>query len=226
MNIAERNKKVALSRWSKILTKEKEELSNTPQSIQLKSAICGFLAGDGNICKRFYKGRLHCEVRFFPDNQEMIKTYCKFIKLLYKKTPWIKNHQEYSQVRITSKTIVEDLTDITKFGIHDWRLPIKLFEINGAKENWLRAFFSAEAYVGPNVIKVQTVNKEGMLEISNILNELGIQHNFYYYTPKITKQSQVAIITIGTKKARRIFYDKIGFWHSKKTEALKKTLRL
>lgn len=65
-----------------------------------------------------------------------------------------------------------------------------------------------------------------MLEVSKLLNSIGIPNNYYEYTPKNPKHSKVGIIIIQSKKARQLFYKKIGFWHSKKQETLRKSLGL
>lgn len=226
MNLSERNKKVAVARWNKILSKEKENIRNNDVSLKLKSMLSGFLAGDGSVQIRKEKEFYHYEIQFFPDDELMLSTYCSIIKKLYGKNPKITRGHNVFNARITSKTIVEDLFKYSSFGLKKWCLPYELFRIKGAKEVWLKAFFSAEAYVGSNSIKIQTVNKKGMMSVSKLLNDLGIPNKYYEYTPKNKNYSSVGIIFILSKEARKLFYDKIGFYHSKKTETLKKSLGL
>lgn len=226
MDFSLRNKKVAIARWSKILAKEKQEIKNTPQILILKAAICGFLAGDGSVQLRKEKTINHYQIDFFPDDVLMKDIYLKAIYSVYGKCPFTRQQGKFYSVRITSRTIFEDLNQIAAFGIKTWRPAHALFSLNGAKEAWLRAFFSAEAYVGPSSIKIQTVNKAGMLEISKLLNELSIDHRCYTYNPAKTNYSPVSIIFINRKNARRVYLEKVGFWHTKKTAALRKTLDL
>jgi hypothetical protein len=105
-------------------------------------------------------------------------------------------------------------------------LPKSLFKIKGAKENWLKAFFSAEAYVGKKAIKVQTINQKSMKKVSNLLKGLGIENNYYEYNSKKVSDSPVGIIMITRISSRLKYHDSIGFWHSKKTLALKESLDL
>lgn len=226
MNFSERNKKVALARWAKVLAKERSLIPFDPETVRLKAALCGFLAGDGSVQKRFREKWYHYDVKFFPDDKIMLRTYCDILKKIYRKTPTITIRDNVFHVVLTSRTVFEDITNMADFGIYKWGLPNKLFSTPGAKEAWLRAFFSAEAYVGPNSIKIQTVNKKGMKAVSNLLIELDIHHGCYTYRPKNPKYSVVDIIVIIRKEARIKFYDKIGFWHSKKTDKLKKSLNL
>ncbi len=229
MNSKEHNRKVAISRWNKVLESERKSILNTDEGLVLKAAICGFLAGDGSITIRKQNNSLHCETRFYPDDEQMLNAYLDAVKKVYGKLPSvskIKNKKKMFYVRITSKTMTEDLVDLTDFGLYKWNPPENLFSVHGAKEAWLRAFFSAEAYVGPNHIKIQTVNKEGMEKVSKLLSDLDIMHNAYHYIPKNSMHSVIYILVIGRKEARKMFYKKIGFYHSKKTESLKKSLGL
>lgn len=226
MEISERNKKVAVARWKKIHDIEKDKIKVTNKNFNIKAAICGFLAGDGSVQIRKEKKFTHYQIDFFPDDKIMLDTYLSFIREIYNKKPSVKNKAKFYSVRLTSRTMVEDLSVYAKFGIYRWNVPWSLLKTNTAKAYWLKAFFSAEAYVGNNVIKIQTVNKDGMLDVSKLLNELDINHSFYEYTPKRSNLSKVAMIFIIKKQARKLFHEKIGFWHDKKESAIKKSLNL
>jgi len=224
MNKSEWNRKVALSRWSKVQNEEKNNILSDWEGKKLKSAICGFLAGDGSVKLRNMGTYNKYEIDFFPDDKIMLKTYIQYIKKVYNKMPSIRRKGKIFAVRITSRTIVEDLIAHAQFGIKKWKIPFELLSDLEYKKYWLKAFFSAEGYVNNNTIKVQTVNKEGMTQLSNLLNELLINHNLYSYKPKIENYSEVYIIMINQKEARRKFCKDIGFWHSKKMQILKKSL--
>jgi len=224
MDRSEWNRKVAISRWNKVINKEKEGILSNKEGILLKSAICGFLAGDGSIQIRNRGSFNEHRIDFFPDDKKMLKTYLKFIKKIYGKTPHLSRRDNVFTARINSKTIVEDLLKEAKFGIKKWEVPVNLLLSNEAKKYWLRAFFSAEGYVNDDVIKIQTVNKRGMTQVSDLLNNLSIKHGFYHYTPKKSNYSETHIIMINKKEARKKFYYDIGFWHSKKMQILKKSI--
>jgi hypothetical protein len=226
MNLSERNKKVAISRWSKLHKLETDTISNKTEHLILKSKICGFLAGDGSVQIRKEKSFYHYQIDFFPDDEFMLQNYLMAIKKIYKKTPLVRRRDNVYVVRITSKVIVTDLKKITSFGLRNWTLPESLFNTKGTKEAWLRAFFSAEAYVDKKSIKIQTINCSGMDRVSKLLSELGIENKLYEYIPKQKNCSKVYIIMITKKDARRKYYNSIGFLHSKKTERLKKAVVL
>jgi intein/homing endonuclease len=223
MNINEHNQKVAINRWSKIISEEKNSINH---NLFMKSAICGFLAGDGYVNVRKDKNNIHYEIGFFPDDEVMLDNYCTFLNEVYHKKPIIKQINKMFDVRITSKTIVEDIMQLANFGHHKWSIPKSILITNEEIIAWLKAFFSAEGYVNSKTIRVQSVNKDSLKEVSNLLNILEIEHKQYNYTPKQKQYSPVNIITINKKEARRKYLEKIGFWHSKKQLLLIKALSL
>jgi hypothetical protein len=226
MNILKRNKKIAVNRWGKIHKKEIQFIKNDKESKLIRAAICGFLAGDGSIQIRKVKSHFRYDIDFFPDDKRMLQTYLRMIAKVYGKRPITRKRHKFYAVRFTSRTLVNDLLKYCNFGIKTWTLPEKLFSIKGAKEEWLRAFYSAEGYVNNNAIRIQSVNKLGILNISSLLKEKNISHGLYEYTPKNSNHSSVGILIISKKADRLKFYDTIGFYHKKKEVILKKTLDL
>lgn len=221
MDYSLRNEKVAVARWRKTLETEISKIPNNKESMLLRAILCGFLAGDGSVIRRTKGNAFRYDIGFYPDDISMLNCYLSTVKQLYGKQPRTTKRSGVFQVRITSKTIYEDLRRYANFGIYSWSLPKKLFLVDGALELWLRAFFSAEGYVGHNQIKLQTVNKLGMLEVSKVLNRLHIKHGFYKYSPKNKSYSQVSIISITSPESRKMFIEKIGFWHNKKNKILR-----
>lgn len=226
MDFIERNKKAAIARWTKIQNKEKDKILVGDEANKIKAGICGLLAGDGSVQVRKQGKYIRYDLYLFADDKEMTESYLNFIEKIYSKKPVVFKRYNMLVSRITSKTIVQDLKSISKFGIHTWDLPDSLFSIDGAKEYWLKGFFSAEGYVNPKYIKTQSVNIEGLNKVSNLLNDIGIANRTYVYKPKNPNHSPVGMLFIRPKDARKTFYEKVGFWHSKKERNLKKSLGL
>lgn len=224
MDYSERNKKVALARWKKVQEKEKSKIKNDKDSKIKKAGILGFLAGDGSLTIRQMKKGKHYEVRLFADDKGMVDDYLELFFEVYNKKPQVTMKGNMYQVRLTSKIIVQDIQKYGDLSTSNWEIP----QLTNKKQKiaWIKGFYSAEAYVGKNVIKVQTVNKKGMKQLSEILKELLIDHKKYVYNSSNANEKEVHIICILRRKARRKYYEEIGFWHSKKTNALKKALDL
>lgn len=222
-------RKAALLRWKKKLDDDLSRIQHDKKSLLMKVALCGFLAGDGSVQirkERKEDNYYRYQMDLFADDRKMLKTYMSFVKYLYKKTPSIGLRDNMFVSRLSQRFIVHDLTSLCKFGIYTWNFPTKLLKIKGAKELWLKAFFSAEAYVGKRVIKIQSVNIKSIKKVNKMLANFKIKGNYYEYRPKNRKHSIVGMIFINERKSRLIYYKKIGFWHSRKEKALKQALGL
>ncbi len=226
MNIKERNKFIAVRRWKHILEEQLNSIPKDKESLKIKSAICGFLAGDGSVQIRRENEFYHYQIDFFPDNVEMLDTYVKFIQALYKKEPSISRRDNVYVARLSNKAIVLDLKRECSFGIYNWSFPKNLFKIKGAEEYWLKAFYSAEGYVNDKTIKIQSVNTKSLKIVSKLLKKFRINNRYYEYLPKNEKHSKVGMIFINDRKSRVNYLKKIGFWHSKKENLLAKSLGL
>jgi len=191
-----------------------------------KALLCGFLAGDGSVKKRKEGNNIHYEIGFYPDDELMLKSYCNAIFYLYSKQPLVKKKDNFYSVRISSKTIYEDLIFYGKFDTCDWSIPDAILQNEPMLVNWLKGFYSAEAYVTPKVIRVQTINLEGMKQVSRALHHLNIENKYYEYSPKKANHNRVGIVIISKKSARESFLRHIGFSHSAKTTGLVKALDL
>ena len=124
----------SLSKWKKVLETETARIPHDDKSTILKSAICGFLAGDGSVQVRKDKLPHHYQIDFFPDDKKMLDYYCKFIKKIYNKMPSLSRRDNVFVARLSHKYIVIDLLKYCNFGIYTWNLPIELFNVPGAKE--------------------------------------------------------------------------------------------
>jgi len=226
MSLSDRNKKVANNRWSKRIEQENNNIKTDNKSMLFRAAICGFLAGDGSVQVRKQRSHYRYDIYFFPDDEKMLQAYLDMIKYIYNKNPAVKRKTKFYSVRITSVAIAKDILKYSTFGIKTWTIPGYLESVKGAKEEWLKAFFSAEGYVSKNTIRIQTVNKLGISQISHLLDTLNINHRCFKYTPKKENHSEVAILIIIRKSDRHKFYDQIGFYHNKKEILLRKTLDL
>jgi hypothetical protein len=222
-------RKSALKRWKRQLEYDTSKIPKDKESLLKKVALCGFLAGDG--CVQVRKERkednyFRYQLDLFSDDKLMLNTYCSFIEEIYNKKPTISNRDNMFVARLSLKFIVLDLLKICNFGMYKWSFPNKLFKIKGSKEAWLRAFFSAEGYVGKRVIKIQSVNIKSIKIVLKMLSDFDIKGNYYEYSSKNKNHSKVGMIFINDKRCRLNYYNKIGFWHEKKNLALKKELDL
>lgn len=215
---------MACSRWKSVHNKEEVYIKNN-HIPYLKARIFGFIAGDGNISVReSKKGKKHHVLRFYPDHESLIESLNNAFLKIYNRMPITKKDKNFYILKIYSKPIVLDMLSYARFGTYDWDIP-SFVKSRKSKIEWLRAFFDAESYVGPNHIKLHSVNKVGLIKIQSILlNDFKIESKFYSYKPKNPKHSTQYILMIISKAMRKKYLEEIGFNHKLKRDKLLKYL--
>lgn len=216
MGIKERNKNNVISRWNKTYKNDLIFLKSVENPDEIRSLICGYLAGDGyvKIRKENKREKLHYTVRFFPDHESLIEPFTEAIKKLYNKEARVIKHKSFYEIIIHSKTIVNDLLSFGKFGTYLWKVP-KL-KNNQCKVNWLRGIYDADAYVAKDYIRLKCVNESGIVGVRSLLKELGINTTMYRYEPINKNWSTNFILDIRGIGEIMKFSEIVGFNHEQK----------
>jgi intein/homing endonuclease len=204
-------------RWQEIHENQRKSINH---NFKLKSRLCGFIAGDGNISmSRFL-------LRLFPDHESLINPLVESIVEVYNKKPLIRKNNNFFTISLSSKVICEDLINICNFGTRDWEIPFNLFESKNDEIEWLRSFFDAEAHVNLSrcQIKINSVNESGLKQIKDSLLRFNIHSAIYNYTPKNIRWSKVFILIIYRKNSLKNYRGIIGFNHSIKMSKLYKLI--
>jgi hypothetical protein len=226
MDICERNRRNICSAWNKRHKKDYDYIEKTENKfILLKSRLCGFLVGDGNLLSDNGTTCRHNTIRFFPDDISLVNAFNEAMFKAYNKVPKVVKKQGYFYVRLESKPVVQDLMKLGKFGKLRWTVPSFVFEDNKNKIEWLRAYFDCEAHVHDKYIRVQSVNKEGLNNVTALLASLGINFRTYTYQPKNKNHNTVYLLTILRKEDQHKYLDLVGFNHTIKLKKLKSTLK-
>tara|TARA_B100000315_G_C14525643_1_gene563698 strand:+ start:807 stop:1490 length:684 start_codon:yes stop_codon:yes gene_type:complete len=221
MDISEKNRNNIISRWNKIHEVDKEYIrKNSNKFLHLKSRICGFIAGDGNILVDNGSTCRHNTVRFFPDNLSLVKSYGEAILKVYNKIPKIVEKENYFYMTLDSKPVVLDLLSYCEFGKMEWTIPDFVYESEENKIEWLKSFFDCEAYVNGKSIVVKSVNGKSLLKVKELVESFGIETKIYSYNPKNKKWNINYMLYILRKESRRKYRDLIGFNHSTKLKKL------
>lgn len=194
----------------------------------LKARICGYLAGDGciSIYKEKKKSSMNYAISFYPDHISMISPFIEAFETLYNRKPYVKKLKNYYSVRIKCKVACLDLLSITTFGTGKWRIPLDFLSEDSLKIEWIKSFFDCEAHVYKNENKkqlhLQSINKEGMHQLKELLEYFDISPKLYKYDRKQKNWKRNYLLFIMDKKSRKIYLDKIGFNHSIKQQRLEK----
>lgn len=126
-----------------------------------------------------------------------------------------------NEIEVQAKWILDRLSYLGAGKSHEWFISEEIMcSKKGLIIEWLRAFFDDEAYVDKfcNNITLNVVNKQGLKQIQNLFNRLGIHETSltgpYFYKKYYTYRLKV--LKSGLVKFHKI----IGFTHNKKKTAL------
>lgn len=192
----------------------------------LKSRLCGYLAGDGVVSRRFdsVQKKTHHDIMFYPDNEKIANIFSDSFEALYGKRLEIKSLGNYFRVRTKLKPACIDLLKEGSFRSLEWRIPKFVLKNNSLVKEWLRAFFDCEAYVGPRIIQVQSVNKEGLTQVKQVLEGFGIESKTYEYKRKNPNWNINYLLSVMRRDSRLKYLKTIGFNHPVKSRKLSQYL--
>jgi len=126
------------------------------------------------------------------------------------------DYSKYKRVVLTHcKWIIKKL-DLEGKNSYNWDVYRKTTSNKPVLAAWLRAFFDDEATVNTKqrMIRIKSMNKKGLQQVSFMLNKLGIYS-------KITGQNSDHSWYLNLyKNDLKIYGDKIGFLHPSKKEKL------
>lgn len=224
LEISARNRKVALHRWHKVLESKTTEIKSATRKYRsLKALIVGYLMGDGCVTvRKDSRDTVHHVILFYPDDKKMLIAFLSAFERVYKHSSKPKRLPGYFKVAVYSKPIVIDLLKLGPFRSLEWSVPKMLLTTKKSKIAWLRAFYDCEAYVGPKIITVQSVNKQGLEQVQILLKEFNITSRLYSYKRKQLTWNTNFLLCIIKKVDRAKFLRHIGFNHTKKQAKLQK----
>ncbi len=220
IDVSERNRKIAINRWNKVLVNTSKRFTeNSFHHPLLKARIIGYLFGDGSVSVHAESdGTIHYSIGFYPDDKFMLRSFVDAFVRIYEMKPSIKDLGTYFSVRINSKPIALDLLKVSSFKSLEWTVPE--FSSVDEKIEFLRAMYDCEGYVGKNVIAIHSVNQKGLISIKNLLIEFKINSHLYSYERKNNRWNVNYLLYITDKQSIRTFLKHIGFYHSRKQATL------
>lgn len=187
-----------------------------------KIAINAYLCGDGWISIRIDKYQnKHYEIKIFLDDLSLAKYVVSLFEKEFNISPKIVFHQGCFNIQIKNKPACLNLLSLGEYSTNNWKIPKNLSK--SYIMEWIRCFFDCEAHVNVNkkLIQVKSVNFNGLSEINERLNLLGINSVLYGpYQPKNRNHKRYGMIFITGKENLRLYQRLINFYHPKKKEGL------
>ncbi len=221
--LSEINRLKVINRWKKVHSKELAYIQkNENAALHLKARIFGYLAGDGHVGLRKERksGKMHGDIAFYPDHKSMIEPFCYAFRKVYGKKAHIRDLGRYYCVRFNSVVCAKSLLDSGSFSTYSWSVPDWIYESREYSREWIRGFFDSEACVGKRHITVQSVNKEGLVQVKKMLAQFDIGVYEYRYKRKNPNYKLNYHLIICNKKSRNNFLKRIGLNHKEKLKKL------
>lgn len=192
-----------------------------------KARIIAHLIGDGAHYITRHDYNLKYEVR---DEESLKQFNDDLIKVYGLKPSWEWNTSGFTGkpiqfVRLRSKLAFEDLLRYASYYSKNWKINSEL--LNSSKEikrEFLKTFFDDEGSVTKEgkrgIIKLYSINLEGLKQIQRILLEFNIQTKIN--SGYGCKRNVYAVLI----KDLNLFYKEIGFNLNRKQEKLKRFIKI
>jgi len=126
MNLSELNRAKVMVRWNRIYREEREIIRKNAKSTKhLKARIHAYLCGDGSVSRRYEKGtgKLHHEIRFYPDHLSMAESFNEAAVKVYGRAFPIAPLKNHYRLMVCSRAIAEDLLTDGPFSSLKWKVP-------------------------------------------------------------------------------------------------------
>lgn len=190
--------------------------------------ILGVLAGDEHL--------RHDYIGLSTTDLEFADVFRRFLEKWSKLEPKVRHYDRLIKGKIRhvfdvylfSADTARFICDLgLPFGnkLRTWRVPSMV--LNGREETkrgFLTGFFDSEGSVRlPYDINCNSTNHQGLVQVGSLLSSFGIIYKILSYTPKNRKWSEVHVLTIKRRNAKK-FADRIGFQLSRKRIQLQKLL--
>ena len=203
----------------------------TPEEARIHAHVCG----DGYLTiyierhalrvvrgRRYYRPRVRYVVGYSNNEPALIQEFVSDVRKTYNVSCRVLVRNGHYEARLKSKRVFSRLRELGAGPSRGWRIGEDILQSHAdVKKAWLRAFFDDEASVLPHEgrIRVKSMNKHGLEQVSHLLAGLGI-------ASRITGQNKDGswyLVLSGTH-ARR-YVAEVGFLHPEKSLKARELLR-
>ena len=188
-----------------------------------KARIIAHLIGDGSVYQSNHDYNIEYEVKDLESlnsfEKDMLSVYGLKLTKGFKESGFTGKPVPF--LRLRSKLAYEDLLKYSTYKSEDWKIKSKILQSSKQiKKEFLKAFFDDEGSVVPEgkkgIIKLYSINKEGLQQIQKMLLEFNIDSQLG--SGYGAKRNVYALLI----KALDRFHKKIGFNLARKQSKLNK----
>ena len=154
--------------------------------------------------KRLRKNKKSERIEFYNKNLKLLLHYQGLLQKSFSYTPKITKH---GKINICTSSIIKDIIQHTELGCDKWQVPKMLKKSNiKTKISFLRGYFDGDGTTS-NIIRLFSVNKESLLNVLNLIKELGFKATFQ--GPILKKDRRPSYIIKLSRKERERFLNVI-----------------
>jgi len=187
-----------------------------------------YVSSDGMIdtwkCKEIrgnnIRVRKRLRVRFYNQERILINDFIECVNKVYPELKYIRYSEKRGEIDIRSQRLVKGILLLGDISTKSWEFPKKLNKIQ--KRIWISAFADCDGTVYNKdyrrFISIDSINLNGLNEVSNILSEFKIENKIYTINYKGYISYRLKIFG---KENLIKFNNLIGFNHPLKKEKLR-----
>jgi len=152
---------------------------------------------DGKV--RFHHNHKSERIEFYNKD---IKLLLHFKKLLEKEFDYLPKITRHGKINICKTKIIKEIIAHTELGHLKWKVPSNIMTAQtNIKISFLRGYFDGDGTIS-NRVRMFSTNKRGLMQVSQILEELKVIHTFPKPILKINRKP-LYYIQISEKEKKR-----------------------
>jgi intein/homing endonuclease len=125
---------------------------------------------------RYYKNHKSNRIEFSNEDKKLLEHYQNLLKIVFDYETKITKD---NKVNICKKDIVDEIINHTELGHLIWNVPKTILGGDDiSKIRFLRGFLDGDGSLTNNLVRFFSTNKNGLDNISKLLNDLGMKHTF------------------------------------------------
>ena len=171
--------------------------------------------------RKYYKNRMRYTIGYCNNNKVLIELFVRNMFDAFSLKPrYAKNK---TQVIFRSKRVYDQLKELGTGDSYNWFIHKSVYKRKRLMQIWLRSFYDDESTLNGKRVIVDSVNKNGLRQVSQLLKKLKINHIFREYNFKykglIKKRYRITAYNLEQ------YYNLIGFNNTEKKSKILKLLR-
>ncbi len=147
--------------------------------------------------RRFYKNHKSERIEFSNKDRKLLNHFQSLIQTQYGYKP---NATKHNKINICRRSVIREIISYTELGCLTWSIPKEIMSADiNIKISFLRGFFDGDG-TASSIIRFFSINKNGLIQVNSLLNELNLKSTFLGPYEKIGRKPYYVIQISRTEK--------------------------